>query len=241
MGLQLQNVASTWYRNEPRLQDRQVDWDTFKRLFKRKFFPTSELRKMERQFQNLKQGNMTVGEYATEFGQLSRFAKNLVADPEDRAKRLRHGLREEIRTHVISGGAKTYERILERAHDIEKSQPARSKRDYPGTNNFQGNQKRPNNNNRLFHHQQQNQQARNNDRAPQRQIPVCDFCKRPGHQSNICRKRLGHCLVCGSATHQVKDCPSSIYRLEQLSRKDLYLLDNNSMDSINRRLGKLLP
>ncbi|KAJ6813004.1 uncharacterized protein M6B38_146710 [Iris pallida] len=86
---------------------------------------------MERQFQNLKQGSMTVSEYAAEFGRLSRFAQNLVADPKDRAERFRYGLREEIRTHVIAGGAKTYEKILIRAQDVEKSQPSRSKREYP--------------------------------------------------------------------------------------------------------------
>ncbi|KAJ6827472.1 uncharacterized protein M6B38_127020 [Iris pallida] len=215
VGLQLQDVASIWYRNEPRLQDKQLDWNTFKKLFRRKFFPTSEMRDMERQFQDLKQGSMTVSEYVAEFGRLSRFAKNLVADPKDRAERFRYGLREEIRTHVIAGGAKTYERILIRAQEVEKSQPSRSKREYPGNSNYQGNQKKPhvsNNNNNRPSHQQHHHQARNNDRAHQKQIPICDYCKRPGHQSDICRKRLGHCLVCGSATHQVKDCPKSGHR-----------------------------
>ena len=36
---------------------------------------------------------------------------------------------------------------------------------------------------------------------------VCTFCKRQGHSTEICRRRLRQCLKCGSPEHQLAQCP----------------------------------
>ena len=36
---------------------------------------------------------------------------------------------------------------------------------------------------------------------------ACNFCGRAGHFSDICRRRLGTCLICGDGTHQIANCP----------------------------------
>ena len=36
---------------------------------------------------------------------------------------------------------------------------------------------------------------------------LCNYCEKPNHVRRDCRKRLGLCLVCGSADHRVATCP----------------------------------
>ena len=36
---------------------------------------------------------------------------------------------------------------------------------------------------------------------------ICTFCRRPGHGTERCRRRLALCLACGSGSHQLRDCP----------------------------------
>ena len=36
---------------------------------------------------------------------------------------------------------------------------------------------------------------------------ICNWCKRPGHIYDYCRRRLNQCLRCGSPDHFVKNCP----------------------------------
>ncbi|XP_038976892.1 uncharacterized protein LOC120107612 [Phoenix dactylifera] len=53
-----------------------LTWQRFRTAFYSKYFPSSRLRELEREFLNLNQGTMTVDEYEAEFDRLSR-AKNL--------------------------------------------------------------------------------------------------------------------------------------------------------------------
>ncbi|KAJ6853200.1 uncharacterized protein M6B38_251665 [Iris pallida] len=34
----------------------------------------------------------------------------------------------------------------------------------------------------------------------------CTYSKKPGHAWEVCRKRLGVCLFCGSSAHQLREC-----------------------------------
>ena len=50
-----------------------VTWETFKRVFLEKYFPKDVRNKKEMEFLELKQGNMTVAEYATKFKELVKY------------------------------------------------------------------------------------------------------------------------------------------------------------------------
>ncbi|KAF3651801.1 putative auxin-induced protein 5NG4-like [Capsicum annuum] len=84
---QLQDVTHTWYKQwlAERLEDAgPVEWEEFVTAFLERFFP-QELREAKvLEFINLRQGNMTVGEYSLRFTQLARYAPHVVAD--NRAK-----------------------------------------------------------------------------------------------------------------------------------------------------------
>ncbi|KAJ6816197.1 uncharacterized protein M6B38_417635 [Iris pallida] len=86
VGLQLLDVARTWFRNEPALAGEGHTWAEFRALFREKFFSSTYKIGLVRQFQNLQQGGMTVEEYAVEFDRLSRYAEYMVSDPVIRAE-----------------------------------------------------------------------------------------------------------------------------------------------------------
>lgn len=165
----------------------------------------------------------------------------------ERAKKFRHGLREEIRTLVAANGGKTYDKMSKVAQDVEASSPARNKREHPGSNsNYQNNSKRPNNNNNRPAYsqqpqQQQQQQAKTPNKTPQHQqqkAPICNYCKRPGHNADICRKRLGHCLSCGSATHEVKDCPTAYTRTGATQQRAPLPTQQQNFDQHQQETGR---
>ena len=48
-----------------------INWNTFRRVFLEKYFPVSAQEAKETQFLTLKQGSMTVGEYAAKLESLA--------------------------------------------------------------------------------------------------------------------------------------------------------------------------
>ncbi|MCF7184099.1 retrotransposon gag domain-containing protein, partial [Corynebacterium sp. MC-13] len=83
---QLKGVAQIWYTQwkEEKGNNNVILWEEFKAAFLNRFFPL-ELRKAKiMEFMNLKQGSMSVREYALKFNQLSKYALHLVANPRSR-------------------------------------------------------------------------------------------------------------------------------------------------------------
>jgi len=59
-----------------------MTWERLIELLDSKYYPRDIQRMKEREFLNLKQGHMTVMEYATRFNELSRFALHQVSTEE---------------------------------------------------------------------------------------------------------------------------------------------------------------
>ena len=49
---------------------------------------------------------------------------------------------------------------------------------------------------------------RSDSRSPGR--VWCNWCKRPGHEYQTCRRRLNQCLRCGSESHKIAECPQPL-------------------------------
>ena len=67
--------AEYWWENTRQCLEAEgqvVTWETFKRVFMEKYFP-EDVRNKEMKFLELKQGNMTVVEYASKFEELVRY------------------------------------------------------------------------------------------------------------------------------------------------------------------------
>jgi len=68
--------AEYWWENTRQcleVEGQVVTWDVFKRVFLEKYFPEDVRNKKEMEFLELKQGNMTVVEYAAKFEELVRY------------------------------------------------------------------------------------------------------------------------------------------------------------------------
>ena len=71
---QLKDDANVWWQNEKVNLPEPVDWNGFKVLFYKKYFPRTIRNQMLSQLWALKQGNRSVAEYEAEFNRLMKFA-----------------------------------------------------------------------------------------------------------------------------------------------------------------------
>ncbi|XP_074342722.1 uncharacterized protein LOC141680377 [Apium graveolens] len=90
----IKGESNYWWESAKDLEATEViTWDRFKRMFLDKYFPRYMQTQMEMKFFELKQDNMTVGEYENKFTELSRFMGKYVDSEEKRAKRFQQGLK----------------------------------------------------------------------------------------------------------------------------------------------------
>ena len=75
--------------------------------------------RMEVQFLNLKQGDMTVPQYASKFNELARFAPHQVDTEERKTRRFEEGLKPWIYNKVAVLQLEDYSQILEKAIIVE--------------------------------------------------------------------------------------------------------------------------
>ncbi|XP_058769115.1 uncharacterized protein LOC131642987 [Vicia villosa] len=73
------NTASTYFNT----QEIPKDWQHFKVAFLEKYFPNSVRTQKEREFQNFKQGEMSVSEYAEKFEDLADYSRQAAYAPDE--------------------------------------------------------------------------------------------------------------------------------------------------------------
>ena len=89
-----------------------MTWERLTELLDNKYYPRDVQRMKEREFLSLKQGQMTVMEYAARFNELSRFALHQVNTEERKMDHFEQGLRGHIKSVIASHTfAKLYLRI----------------------------------------------------------------------------------------------------------------------------------
>ena len=90
----LRGDAVTWWESVRAryLEEQVLTWEEFKRLFLAKYFPVVLRNRLERQFMDLTQGNLSVVKYENEFNHLSQYAPSLIADEDTKARRFTDGL-----------------------------------------------------------------------------------------------------------------------------------------------------
>ena len=112
----LKGEASYWWKaNKGRVSEGIVTWDRFKELFFENYFPESMNNKMEIKFLELKQGNMSVAEYAAKFNKLARFATHQVDTEARKARRFEQGLKLWVYSRVAVLQLDNFTSLLEKA------------------------------------------------------------------------------------------------------------------------------
>ncbi|XP_008776446.1 uncharacterized protein LOC103696552 [Phoenix dactylifera] len=118
----LQDRAHHWWESVERtmMQDAGfVTWPGFRMAFYSKYFPSSRIKELEREFLSLSQGSTTVEDYEAEFDRLSRFAPSLVQDPKSRMRRFEEGLRPRLRQGLATVHSTDYDDLVDRAKNME--------------------------------------------------------------------------------------------------------------------------
>ncbi|XP_024200073.1 uncharacterized protein LOC112203318 [Rosa chinensis] len=97
----LRDEARVWWDFVERSEDvTAMSWEEFERCFKEKYFPRSVVERLEKEFLELTQGNMTVRDYEAEFSRMYHFIRPW--DAERLAKHFQRGLNENLRVAVAS-------------------------------------------------------------------------------------------------------------------------------------------
>ena len=87
--------------------------------FRAQFIPLWIIEKREDEFQNLKQGSMTVAQYAARFTQLSKYSKRLVDTEQNWTRQFIKGLRQELRRALAPFPPNTYSVAVDAATHTE--------------------------------------------------------------------------------------------------------------------------
>lgn len=170
----------------------EMDWEEFEALFYDKYFPDVVKIELLREFFELKQGSLTVREYAFRFYQLLRFAPEF--DEEFIAHRFEEGLADHIGIHMVRSTHKTLVEAVHCAMAVENSiEPYRlyqdERRDYKGKG-------------KTSSQSSYDSGKHGGIRKKQRTTTLYeDITVASGQQGG-----LGECYHCGGAGHMARDC-----------------------------------
>jgi hypothetical protein len=90
----LEGPAANWWDAyvEAHEEPKSISWQEFKNSFRSHHVPLGVMKLKKKEFEDLKQGSMTVSEYATRFTQLSHYAPNKVDTNEKKQDWFLNGL-----------------------------------------------------------------------------------------------------------------------------------------------------
>ena len=221
----LQDEAYHWWVSVIRTAPpKSVTWKFFLDEFKKQYVGRIYLNNMRREFQNLKQRQMSVTEYQREFTRFSKYAPEILVSEEERCRKFEDGLNDHIWAHVTGFCHEDFSKIVTCALNIKrvkkeendrkerrqgKKKPGQSSAHQQQSKKFKG----PQGSNQPTVQATGNKSillipsvASAQGGASKGQVVLhCPHCGRK-HKGE-CWKLTGACLVCGSNKHKVKDCP----------------------------------
>ncbi|XP_070005397.1 uncharacterized protein [Nicotiana sylvestris] len=121
---QFTRAAFTWWEAYERRRPAgasPLTWQEFSTLFLEKWIPKSQREEQRRQFEWLRQGDMTVSQYEASFSELARYASWIVPTDRERIKRFVDGLNYHLRILMTRERVMgiSFEDAVDIARDIE--------------------------------------------------------------------------------------------------------------------------
>ena len=109
-----------WGMVKPTFQNDESTWNKFSEALRAKFYPMHLQKQKQKEFLTLRQGNLSVMEYASRFTELSRFASEFVATDRMKILRFEEGLAPYIRNQLVGQHVQTSQELYELAAEIER-------------------------------------------------------------------------------------------------------------------------
>ncbi|XP_057760549.1 uncharacterized protein LOC130980925 [Arachis stenosperma] len=230
--------AEYWWQGIQRLlqqNENNIPWDIFRDKFYKKYFPGAARDAKEMELMQLRQGDMTVAEYARKFDDLCRFSKICQGNPADfeewKCLKFEGGLREELMNSVVPLEIRNFAELVNKSKLVEecskKLATARAsrredlQRDFvqnlaPQGRNFKaiGQFQHWNGNHRAVslltcnNGSDNNRDIRQGHESQPHQAQngvICPTCGK-NHGSRLCRVRTGLCYYCNKEGHWAIDC-----------------------------------
>ncbi|XP_058768784.1 uncharacterized protein LOC131642564 [Vicia villosa] len=193
------NTASTYFTT----QEIPKDWHHFKAAFLGKYFSNSVRTQREREFQNFKQGNLSVFEYVEKFEDMADYSRQVVYAPDELWKidQFLMGLRADIAHSVSQREFTTYAECLRQCYVAENSlKRVQEERNQNRTNfRYQG---RSTLHLKPCSSPSKKKQGYGDQSA---QPPYCHKCKK--RHTGECKPTSVTCYECGEQCHISLHCP----------------------------------
>ena len=200
-----------------------ITWEFFLDEFKKHYVGRIYLSNMRLEFHNLRQRQMSVTEYQTEFTRLSKYAPEILMSEEEKCRRFEDGLNDHIRAHVTAFFHEDFSKIVTCASNVERvKKEERERKDKrqgkknPGQSSSQQQQRKK------FRGPQGSIQPTAQATGRNTTLPAPSVASTPGgpsrgqtalHCSHCgrnhkgeCWRLTGACLICGSKEHRARDC-----------------------------------
>ncbi|CAJ2651805.1 unnamed protein product [Trifolium pratense] len=187
-----------------------ITWAVFKREFLNKYFPEDVRGKKEIEFLELKQGDMSVTEYAAKFVELAKFYPHYSADTAEFSKciKFENGLRPEIKRAIGYQKIREFSDLVSSCRIYEADTKAHYKIMNERKSRSQPSRGKP------YSTPADKGKSRVNDerKSVRKAVPnevVCFNCGEKGHKSNVCDVDAKRCFRCGRKGHMQTECKHS--------------------------------
>jgi hypothetical protein len=203
----LHEEAGYWWKNAGqrlRAGHAVVTWEIFKREFLMKYFPADVRNKKVVEFMELKQGNLSVAEYAAKFEDLCRFSPhyNTVEAEIDKCVKFESGLRPDIKHLIGFSEIRDFATLVNKSRICDEDGRAKSTY-YKMRNDKKG---RGQDRGKPYDNKGKKSVGSSSGKGKGDGGVRCFKCGAPGHKSYECGKAKEKCFKCGGLGHKAHEC-----------------------------------